>query len=136
MITIICRWDFVQMDNELEWRMWGQLKGAFSPVPADMDFIFVPVNPNLNNFTFLQFDTIDEALAAAPAAPRVFLEPLGEKTLGEIPQGDIVMILGNTELHNLDKAAQGETYRIQTPGATVLYGINAAAIALAMRHGQ
>lgn len=29
MITVVSRWESMQMEPELEWKMWRQLKGAF-----------------------------------------------------------------------------------------------------------
>ena len=72
---------------------------------------------------------MEEALENAQGS-RVFLEPKGEKDVSEIPDGDIVLVLGDTNQDNLPLAKEGETYRIDTPGKTVLYGCNAAAIAL------
>lgn len=118
------------MPPELEWRMWRQLKGAF-----EIDrFIFTPVVDHKGGFD--QADTIEQALKAVGPIPRVFLEPTGYNALSAIPTGDIAMILGNTEMHNLTDAEVSETYKIYTPGATDLYGINAAAIAMAVRYGQ
>ena len=134
MIYIIARWESTQMDNTLELRMWRQLKGAFAPVPADMDFIFTPIS---GETTATQYETMSEALAALPDnVSRVFLEPSGTKSLAEIPDGDIALILGNTEKGNVEHAQADELYKINTPGTTDMYGHNAAAIALAVRYGQ
>ena len=140
MITIVCLWDSVQLDNQMEWRMWRQLQGAFFPVPADVNFVFAPINPALGTVNFQQFDTVAEALSYAasvnPSASRVFLEPSGTKSLSEIPTGDIIIVLGNTGISNAGRALSTELYKIESPGSTDLYGINAAAIALAVRYGQ
>lgn len=120
------------MPFDLEWRMWRQLRGAFE---ID-EFIFVG-EPVDGNYTFRQARTMKEALSVLSLdCQRVFLEPTGYKNMHDIPQGDIALILGNTETGNMEHAQVNETYKIFTPNATDLYGINAAAIALAMRHGQ
>jgi hypothetical protein len=70
---------------------------------------------------------------------RVFLEPSGERTVAWIPEGDIVLVVGNTAENNLAYASVDETYRIDTEGTddhNHLYGSNAASIALAIRYGQ
>jgi len=123
MITIVCRWDTVQMDNEMEWRMWRQLQGAFFPVPSNVDFVFVPINESMGKVDFQQFDTMDEALSYAeivnPLASKVFLEPSGVKTLAAIPAGDLILVLGNTGTGNADKASAGEIYKINSPAKVI-----------------
>lgn len=134
MITVVARWEDQQMPPELEHRMWRQLKGAFTTEPAEMRLIFTPKLHESHGVE--QYDTMDEALAAAGDGDRVFLEHTGYKSMGDIPQGDIVLILGNTKYSNMEYANVDETYRIHTPSAAVLYGHDAAAIALAIRYGQ
>lgn len=117
------------MPAEIEWQLWRQLKGAFQ---IDQ-FRMVPVIPDFDRGNQVrQFDTIEEALDGAQGK-RVFLEPTGSKSVAKIPGGDVVLVLGDTFNDNLALAGKGETYRIDTPGKTVLYGCNAAAIALAAR---
>lgn len=117
------------MPADIEWQLWRQLKGAFGIGQFNM----VPVIPDFDRGNQVrQYATIEEALENAQGA-RVFLEPTGEKSVSEIPTGDIVLVLGDTFTSNMSLAGDGETYRINTPGKTVLYGCNAAAIALAAR---
>lgn len=117
MITIITRWEDKQMPRDLEQRMWRQIKGAFE----------------VNQLVFVEGeDQMGDAIRASQGQ-RVFLEPRGQRSVKEIPKGDIVLVLGNTAMNNLKFANAGETYRIDTPGPTDMYGTNAAAIALAMR---
>ena len=119
------------MPFELEWRMWRQLRGAFE---ID-EFIFVGAAHD--GYEFRQAPTMRDALAVLPEdCQLVFLEPLGYHPVSAIPDGDVAIILGNTERSNLEHAGVDETYFINTPGKTDLYGINAAAIALALRYGQ
>ena len=133
MITVIAWWETVQMEPELEWRMWRQLKGAFG---IDR-FIFLPVLPSMEGYVFDQYDSVQEALATLPdGTQRVFLEPTGYRSMYDIPQGDIALILGNTDQGNMSEAQVNETYQIKTPGSADLYGINAASIALAFGYGQ
>lgn len=117
-----------------EWKLWRQLKGAF----GIKRFIFVPVQDYMKGNSFEQYDTMEEALSKCEGE-RVFLEPTGYKSVAEIPMGDITLIIGNSSLDNMKHARVNETYTINTPAGPTkahLYGSNAAAIALAIRHGQ
>lgn len=131
MITIIAKWETSQMPSQIEWQLWRQLRGAFKITR----FIFVPIIEEMAIHHVDQVDTMEEALDMAKGE-RVFLEPTGYKGMHELPQGDIVLILGNTETSNMKYAQVNETYKIMTPQRTVLYGTDAAAIALAIRYGQ
>lgn len=124
MVTVIYRPETDQIPAEVERKIWRQLKGAFRinklvTVPGD-------------------FDTMDEALNAFQGE-RVFLEPSGYRSVYEIPQGDIILVVGNTNHSNVEYARVNEMYRIATEGGidhNHLYGSDAAAIALAIRYGQ
>ena len=129
MITICSRWETSQMPPETEWQLWRQLR--FFGVDR---FVFTPIAPELLNVNIDQYDTLEEALATCHGE-RVFLELKGEKTMSELPKGDVTFILGNTPQNNLSFAKPDETYRIN-PKGLCLYGTNAAAIALAYYHGQ
>ena len=131
MITIVARWETTQMPVETEWQLWRQLRGAF----GIKRFHMVPVIEDFHRGGVHQFDTIEDALEAAEGE-RAFLEPTGYQDLGQLPQDDIVLILGNTATNNMEHAKVNETYKIFSPKATHLYGSNAAAIALAIRYGQ
>ena len=137
MITVIARWEEGQLDPELEWKIWRQLKGAFNVGR----FIFVPKVPAMDGYTFEQADSVGEALEmASDAVIRIFLEPNGTNDLMEIgslahPDVDVVFVLGNTQNSNRQFADSFECFRIDTPGETHLYGVNAAAIALACWSG-
>ena len=98
-------------------------------------FVFVPRFPEMDDYSIDQFDTMEEALESCEGE-RVFLEPTGYNTMHEIPQGDVVLILGNSAMSNIEHANVNETFKIFSPQATHLYGSNAAAIALAIRYGQ
>ena len=135
MITVIARWESTQMPEMVEWNMWRQLKGAFS---IDR-FIFIPRVHKLDSYTFEQADSVPEALAMTSQHKRIFLEPRGGIAVSEIAtlgNGDAVFVLGNTQYSNEEYAKANEMYRIETPGKTHIYGINAAAIALAYWWGQ
>lgn len=119
------------MPPENEWQLWRQLRGAFHV----NRFHMVPVIEGFQRGTVFQYETMEEALEAA-TGDRAFLEPTGQNSIGDLPQGDIVLVLGNTEWDNMKLAKVEETYRINTPSRTVLYGSNAAAIALAIRYEQ
>lgn len=126
------------MPEMVEWQMWRQLKGAF----AIDQLIFVPCVYKMDGYTFEQADTIPEALSMiSERTRRIFLEPKGAYSIHELyppkrsMDTDVTFILGNTESSNLNYARnKEETVRIDTPGKTDLYGINAAAIALAYWH--
>lgn len=131
MITVVARWETAQMPPAAEYQLWRQLKGAFKV----QKIIFVPVVP-MEGYHLEQYDTMDEALAAAGGGDRVFLEPNGTKGMGDIPQGDIILITGSTDAHNMEYAQVNETYKIASPVRAHLYPTEAAAIALAIRYGQ
>ena len=123
MITIITRYEDTQMPRDVDRQMWRQLKGAFR---VDK-LIFVEDDKQLE----------DALMGTSDLGDHVFLEPLGSKTVKDIPTGDIVMVVGNTAMNNRAWAEADEEYSISCPSLpTHLYGINAAAIALAFRHGQ
>lgn len=136
MITIVTRWETTQLPPINEWQLWRQMKDAF----GISRFVFVPVVDNdfygMDKNLFQQYPTMTEALAAQiDRGELVFLESSGEQTVDEIPQGDIVMVLGNTSMDNLAHSNPEQRYRIEGGGRyNDLYGINAAAIALAMRY--
>jgi len=133
MITIIARWEQAQLPPVVEYQLWRQIKGAFKV----NRIIFVPVIPGLDEYHLEQYATLEEALdATVGAGERVFLEPSGYNPIVDIPQGDIVLITGNTNNNNLALANVNETYSIASPAPTHLYPSEAAAIALAIRHGQ
>ena len=131
MLTVIARWENSQMPPVVEWQLWRQLRGAFKI----NRLIFTPVMPEMADFHVDQFDTMDDALASA-VGERVFLEQTGSKGMLDIPDGDIVLITGNTTTDNLAYANADETYRIKSPQRTKLYPSEAAAVALAIRYGQ
>ena len=134
MITVVTRWEDTQMPQEVEFQMWRQLRGSFG---IDR-LIFVPTHHKMEGYSFEQYDSIEEALETCKGE-RVFLEPTGYKSVTKIPHGDIVLIIGNTNLDNMKHAQVNETYRIDTPAGPTkahLFGSNAAAIALAIRWGQ
>lgn len=127
------------MPEMVEWQMWRQLKGAF----AIDRFIFVPRVHKMQGYTFDQADSMGQALEMANEAyVRVFLEPTGLNSIAELgslnnnPDANVVFVLGNTVSSNREYAQSHECFRINTQGDTDLYGINAAAIALAYWYGQ
>lgn len=128
MITVIARWESTQIDPHLEHRMWRQLKGAYT-VGDSANFRLIMV-PRMPGVSCEQYDTMEEALEQAKGQ-LVFLEPTGMFDITDIPICDITLVIGNTEHSNIDYAQANQTYRIDTPKSTDLYGINAGAIALA-----
>lgn len=123
------------MPEMVEWQMWRQLKGAFQ---VDR-LIFVPRVYKMDGYTFEQADSVPEALSMTSQHRRIFLEPRGGHPVSELAvlgNEDAIFVLGNTQSSNEEFARTDEMFRIQTPGQTDLYGINAAAIALAYWYGQ
>ncbi len=131
MITVCARWEEQQMPVKVEWHFWRQLSGAF----LIKHFVMTPVLSEMDAYHISSFPTMEEALASC-TGQRVFLEPTGEKSVAEIPEGDIVLVCGNTANSNLTLSQASERYRVNTPGRTVLFGHDAVAIALAIRYGQ
>lgn len=116
--------------------MWNQLRGAFHV----NRFVFVPILQQMLTTSMDQYETMAEALATCPGR-KYFLELQGSSKLSDNTvnlEDDIVLVLGNTFFNNMSLLDQypGTIIRINTPGATDLYGINAAAIALAHWYGQ
>ena len=126
------------MPELVEYQMWRQLKGAFQ---VDR-LIFVPRVFKMDGYTFEQANSVAEALAMTSNHTRIFLEPRGGNTMSELASlnsngdGDAVFVFGNTQNSNEEFARTHEMFRIETPGETDLYGINAAAVALAYWYGQ
>lgn len=122
------------MPAETEYQIWRQLRGAFKI----KKMVFVPVIESMKNYAIDQYATMEEALEATKdAGERAFLEPSGYKGMYDLPQGDIVLILGDSGNDNMQHAQVNETYMIKAPSVrTHLYGVDAAAIALAYRYGQ
>jgi hypothetical protein len=134
MLTICTRWETSQMPAELEWCMWRQLRNAFKV----KRLVFAPVIEEAKRLNAEQYNTMEEALAAC-AGPKVFLEPTGDKALSDVEWGadNLTLVLGNTEHSNKHLVTPDDlSVNIKTPQRTVLYGINAAAIALAYKVGQ
>lgn len=131
MITVIARWEQSQMLPQYEYQLWRQLRGAFEV----KRLIFVGIAPGMEDYHLEQYATMEEALDVTEG-DRVFLEPTGYKGMTDIPQGDIILITGNTDKSNIEFANVNETYKIASPQQTVLYPTEAAAIALAIRYGQ
>ena len=134
MITICARWETAQMPANIEWQLWRQIRGAFRV----QRIVFVPVLEEMKEYYVDQCETMEEALASCEGH-RYFLEPKGESGLSVLlPQReDIVLVLGDTNQNNLSHVTSDDhTVRIKTPQRTHLYGVSAAAIALAYWVGQ
>lgn len=134
MITVCTRWESSQMPATVEWQMWRQIRGAFKV----QRMVFVPVLKEMKNFHVEQYETMEEALASCPG-PKTFLEPKGEFGLSVLlpERDDLILVLGNTDMGNAHLVgAEDESVKISTPQRTHLYGVSAAAIALAYRVEQ
>jgi len=131
MLTICTHWEDQQMPPELEWRMWRQIKGAFGV----NRFVLAP--HLLDTGGADQYPTIEEGLATC-TGKRVFLEPEGTDSLETIKGlQDMTLILGWTFGSNKHLVQPGDLcIKIASPNPTDLYGMNAAAIALAYWYGQ
>jgi hypothetical protein len=132
MITIIARWDRGWNEPKSEAFIFRQVARAY-----DCDrLIFVgPIQED--DCRVEQMSTMEEALESAQGA-RVFLEPTGEKTLNDIPEGDVVLIFGCTTMHNLRESKPEERYRFKMakPEHKGIFAITAVGIVLAHRFGQ
>lgn len=121
------------MSPETEWRMWRQLRGAY----GIGWFNFVPCEETMMAVNAGHYDNMQDALNVS-AGQKVFFEPTGLDPLSAIPNdgSDLVLIFGNTEESNLTFVQPGDL-SVQIPSANPvdLYGVNAAAIALAYLHG-
>ena len=132
MLTVVTRWDTSTVKPRIEWRLWRQLRGAFG---FDR---FVAVPPLLENegFKFDQFPTMTRALESCHGR-RIFFEPHGPHTLGDIPRGDLVLVFGNTERGNSHHVGSDDyKVRLNSRNAVDLFGANAAAIALNYLYGR
>lgn len=130
MITVIVPWDTVQLHPECEWQIWGALKG-----PLGIDhFIFVSDPQVLTNLAYDHVKTMDHAISLAQGE-LVFLDATGTKDVSEIPKtGDITIVVGSTNMSLIDHSTESQRYKIGQVSAGEMYGVNAAAIALAYRH--
>ena len=132
MITIIARWDRGWNIPKSEAFIFRQVAEAYNCGRV----IFVgPIQEGIAKVE--QFEQMEDALASAEGE-RVFLEPTGEKTLNDIPEGDIILILGSTTMHNLRESKPEERYRFKmaNPDSKAIFAITAVGIALAHRFGQ
>lgn len=129
-VKLVIPWDTVQMPAEFEWRIWHQLLGAY----GINDIAFYPALPECESLAYEHYDTFGEAIQSS-IGQRVFLDADGDKAVSEIPKsGDITIIVGNTSMPIKGYARDDEIYKITCPSPGEMYGMNAAAIALAYRH--
>ncbi len=134
---MIMRMEGGWLDSNVEAFMVKQLKHAFDVGRV----IFIPMNDKataIKGRTSVEvMDSMEEALESS-VGNRVFLEPTGYNNMSNMPDRseNVVFITGSATAHNLDHAELSETYRIHTPKATDMFGMNAAAIALAYWYGQ
>jgi len=112
--------------------MWRQIKGAYG---IDRFCVAPAIQEMAGVGAIDHYDSMAEALATTTGV-KVFLEPGGTDSLADIPDGDVVLIFGNTETGNSGLIQPGDL-SVQIPSANPvdLYGINAAAIVLAYLHG-
>lgn len=116
------------MPPTVEWQMWRQLRGPL----RISKLLFTPIMEEVPWTE--QYNTIEECIAVA-TGELVFLEPNGKRAVTEIPDGDIILVIGNSAEGNMKLAEPDQTYKIKSERGH-LYGTNAAAIALAIRYGQ
>lgn len=131
MLTICSRWDTLNLDPVTEWRMWRQLRGAFNI----NRFAMTDVQVALSGVDLDQYATMEDALASCTGT-KVFLEPTGTHTMDDVPDittNDVVFILGNTHDGNAHLVQPGDlSVALPCANPVDLYGVNAAAIALAI----
>ena len=105
------------------------MKNAFNVDKVIMIPALLPKRTSMD-----QFDTMQEALDST-MGKRLFFEPTGSSHHNSIKYyNDIVLIFGNATTHNLQYVRPEDVVvRINTPSNSVLFGTQAAAIALAAR---
>lgn len=126
-VTVVGMWEHGWLDQKVELFMFRQLRGAYK-------YDRLVMVPNLYNggaTAVDQYDTIEEALATCKGR-KVFLEPTGESRMTDIPlDEDIVIIMGNAFDGNKRRASADDLIvRIDSPGQTDMFAVNAAAIVL------
>ena len=130
-IYIAALWDRIQLDPAIEFRQYRQLAGAFGLAGLYM----APRVTWLNQSGANNYDTLQEALEALPdPATRVFLCPSGECALEEVPAGSepLVLVIGDTKTSPAELAGPNDIIvSLSAPHPVELYGVNAAAVALA-----
>jgi hypothetical protein len=133
LITVVALWEHTWLAPDVESFIYRQVCEAYG---VDR-IIFAPERDDLTRLRVEQFATVEAALATT-TGQRVFLEPEGSKTLSDIPEGDIVLITGNTGNSNAHLANEGECYRFKmlNEDHKGIFGVSAVAIALAHRFGQ
>ena len=133
MITIVGIWEADIVEPELEMRMLRQLKGAYEI----NRILMTPIKESMKTRSNVeQFGTIEEALETCDGTI-VFLEHTGTTSLSELPDvEDITFVTGNAYHSNMHLAEGRITCKINSPKQTVLFAVNAIAIALACRYGQ
>lgn len=131
MITVVGRWETGWLEPKVEAFMFRQLKNAYK---FDR-LVMVPRLLEGHIKSVDQFDTMEEALQTTTGT-KVFLEPKGHSPFSAVLlHDDLVFILGNANEGNARRAKSGDlVVRIDTPGQTDMFAVNAAAIALDRVH--
>jgi len=133
LITVVALWEHTWLTPDVESFIYRQVCEAYG---VDR-IIFAPERNDLTRKRVEQFATVEAALATTQGQ-KIFLEPEGSKTLSDIPEGDIVLITGNTANSNAHLAKDSECYRFKmlNENHKGVFGVSAISIALAHRFGQ
>lgn len=130
-IYIAALWDRVQIDPAIEFRQYRQLLGAYGVA----GLLMAPRVTWLEGSGANNYDTLQAALEAAPdPATRVFLCPSGDCALEDVPPGSepLVIVIGDTTTSPAELAGPNDIIvSLPAPNPVELYGVNAAAVALA-----
>lgn len=119
-------WEKDWLDPKVELFMFRQLKGAFK---YDR-LVMVPKLLSGYKAAVEQYDSIEEAIDSTSGI-RVYLEPTGTSKLTDIPNDDVVYILGCAGRSNKNLVHENDLFvRIDTPGTTDMFAVNAISIAL------
>ncbi len=127
MLTVAAYWDRTQMDPELEWRIWRQLKGAY----GIGRFAFVPAVSHVAGITADFYPDMPAALATC-VGHKVFLRLGGTDTINAVPaDDDYTIIVGSTvdDLAGLPEVGDSDV-ELDAINPVDLYGTCAASILL------
>ena len=129
MITLVTYYERGWFEPRTDAFIWRQMKNAFNVDRLIMIPALLPKRTSMD-----QFDTMQEALEST-MGKRIFFEPTGSSHHNSVKYyNDVVLVFGNANTHNLKHVRpEDTTVKINTPSNSVLFGTQAAAIALAAR---
>lgn len=125
MLTLAAYWDRTQVDPELEWRLWRQLRGAYNIGR----FVLVPEVSHVAGISADFYPDMATALATC-VGHKVFLRLGGTDTINSVPTDtDYTIVVGSTveNLSGLPQAGDSDI-ELDAINPSDLYGVNAASI--------